>query len=76
MNRVRVSVLATDGSRDALEFNFEFRHSDLDDREKLRELERLRLQTKELLLKREAEKIRAFREEQRKELILEGGAEE
>ncbi len=76
MNRVRVSVLASDGSRDALEFNFEFHKGELDDREKLRELERLRLQTRELLLKREADNIRAFREQQRKELILEGGATE
>jgi hypothetical protein len=69
-NRVRVSALATDGAKGALEFDFEFRADGQTDREKLAELERLRRMTKELLLKREAERIEAFREEQRKELII------
>lgn len=72
-NRVRVSVLASDGTRNAVEFDFEFRHSELSDRENLRELERLRLQTREILLKREAENIRAFREQQKKEIELRRG---
>jgi hypothetical protein len=69
-NRVRVSALATDGTKGAVEFDFEFRTGGQTDREKLAELERLRRMTKELLLKREAERIEAFREEQRKELII------
>ncbi len=67
-NRVRVSALATDGKRGTLEFDFDFRSEGLSDREKELELDRLRRITKELMLKREAERIRSFREQQRKEL--------
>lgn len=74
-NRVRVSALASDGTRGTVEFDFEFSEEGLSDREKLRELERLRRITKELMLKREAERIREFREEQRKELTLERAPE-
>jgi hypothetical protein len=70
-NRVRVSALASDGTRGAVEFDFEFSEQGLSDRQKLRELERLRRITKELMIKREAERIEEFREEQRKELTLE-----
>ncbi len=70
-NRVRVSALASDGTRSSVEFDFQFAEEGLSDREKLRELERLRRVTKELLLKREADRIEAFREEQRKEMTLE-----
>ncbi len=72
---MRVSVLASDGTRNAVEFDFEFRHSDRSDRENLRELERLRRQTREILLKREAENIKAFREQQKKEIELRKGDE-
>ena len=67
---MRVSALASDGSRNSVEFDFDFAAESLSDREKLRELERLRRVTKELMLKREDERIRAFRSQQRKELEL------
>jgi hypothetical protein len=71
-NRVRVSALASDGTRNSVEFDIAFSPEALSDREKMRELERLRRITKELLLKREDERIRTFRAEQRKELELRG----
>ena len=74
-NRVRVSALASDGRRATVEFDFQFAEEGLSDREQLRELERLRRITRELELQREAERIEAFREEQRKELLLEAAPE-
>jgi hypothetical protein len=70
-NRVRVSALASDGTRGSYEFDFEFEKEGLSQREQLRELERLRKLNKNLLLLREKERIRAFREQQRKELEIE-----
>lgn len=70
MNRVRVNALASDGSRGAVEFDFEFKHSELAGRDKLRELEDIKRQNKELELRRLELEIKAFREEQRKEIIL------
>ncbi len=69
-NRVRVNALASDGSRGALEFDLDFAHTEYGDRDKLRELERIRQQNKELELRRLEMEIEAFREEQRKELEL------
>lgn len=69
-NRVRVSALATDGSRGTVEFDVVFRHSELGDRDRMAELERIRQQNKELELQRLEMEIEAFREEQRKELEL------
>jgi hypothetical protein len=74
-NRVRVSALASDGSRGTYEFDFLFELSGLTQREKQLELERLRKLNKELLLLREAERVRAFREQQRKELEVEATPE-
>jgi hypothetical protein len=70
-NRVRVSALSSDGSRGSYEFDFIFQTQGLSQREQLRDLERLRNLNKNLLLLREKERIRAFREQQRKKLDIE-----
>jgi hypothetical protein len=70
-NRVRVSALASDGTRGNVELEFVFEKAGLSERERLGELERLRAMNKELLLLRERERIRAFREQQRKEVEIE-----
>lgn len=74
-NRVRVSALASDGSRGAAEFELVFRRAELGDRDRLRELERIRRQNKQLELRRMELEIEAFREQQRKELELRAAPE-
>ena len=69
-NRVRVIGLASDGSRGAVEFDFVFKRSELTGRDKLRELEDIQRQNKALELRRLELEIKAFREEQRKEITL------
>ena len=69
-NRVRVIALASDGSRGAVEFDFVFKHSELSGRDKLRELEEIQRQNKALELRRLELEIKAFREQQRKEIVL------
>lgn len=70
-NRVRVSALASDGSRGALELEFEFEHAAVGDRSRLAELERIRRQNKELELHRLGLEIEDFRREQRKSVEIE-----
>ena len=69
-NRVRVIGLASDGSRGAVEFDFVFKRSELTGRDKLRELEDIQRQNNALELRRLELEIKAFREEQRKEITL------
>lgn len=75
-NRVRVSALASDGSRGSYEFDITFQKAGLSAREQARELERLRELNKNLILLREKERIRAFREQQRKEVEIEATQED
>jgi hypothetical protein len=75
-NRVRVSALASDGTRGSYELEFTFEKAGLPPREQARELERLRELNKNLILLREKERIRAFREQQRKEVEIERTKEE
>jgi hypothetical protein len=75
-NRVRVSALASDGTRGSYELEFTFEKAGLSPREQARELERLRELNKNLILLREKERIRAFREQQRKEVEIERTKEE
>jgi len=70
-NRVRVSALASDGSRGSAEFDLVFAKARLSDRDRMAELERIRRQNKELELQRLEMNIDAFRNEQRKLLELE-----
>ncbi len=75
-NRVRVSALASDGTRGSYEFDFTFQKAGLSAREQARELERLRELNKNLILLREKERIRAFREQQRKQVEIEATRDE
>jgi Mg-chelatase subunit ChlD len=75
-NRVRVSALASDGTRGSYEVEFTFEMAGLSPREQARELERLRELNKNLILLREKERIRAFRDQQRKEVEIEATKEE
>jgi len=70
-NRVRVSALASDGSRGSVELEFDFEHAEVGDRSKLAELERIRRQNKELELHRLGLEIDDFRREQKKRVEIE-----
>lgn len=70
-NRVRVSALASDGSRGSVELEFEFEHAEVGDRSKLAELERIRRQNKQLELHRLGLEIEDFRREQKKRVEIE-----
>lgn len=69
-NRVRVTALASDGSRGSVELDLSFQMAELSDRELARELERIRDRNRELQLLLERKRIDEFRktEQQRKEL--------
>ena len=69
-NRVRVTALATDGTRGSVELDLTFKVAELSDRELALELERIRDRNKELQLLLERKRIEEFREseKQRKEL--------
>jgi len=71
INRVRVTALTTDGSEGFTEFNLDFEVSGQTNRELTLELDNIRKQNRELQLLVEREKVRQFRERQRKELKLE-----
>lgn len=70
-NRVRVSALASDGSRGSVELEFEFHHDQVGDRTRLGELERIREQNKQLELHRLGLEIEEFRREQKKRIDIE-----
>ena len=72
-NRIRITALASDGSRGELETEVAFELSGLTDRELALELERIRKRNRELQLLLERKRIDAFRkrERQRKELEIE-----
>jgi hypothetical protein len=70
-NRVRVSALASDGTRGSVELEFDFEHADVGDRSKLAELERIRRQNKELELHRLGLEIEDFRREQQRRIEIE-----
>jgi hypothetical protein len=69
-NRVRVTALASDGSRGSVVFDLEFHKAGLSDRELGLELERIRRINKELMLLRERRRIEDFRRREQKELEL------
>jgi Mg-chelatase subunit ChlD len=60
-NRIRVSALASDGSRGSTEIEFVFRHQELTDAEMNSELTRIRKRNRELQLLMEQERQKAFR---------------
>ncbi len=65
MNRIRVSALASDGSRGSAEFEIEFRHLDLTDAELEVELDRVRRRNREIQLILERKRQEAFRQRER-----------
>ena len=70
-NRVRISALASDGSRGSVELEFDFAHNDVGDRSRLGELERIREQNKQLELHRLGMEVEQFRREQKKKVEIE-----
>ena len=67
---MRVTALATDGTRGSVELDLTFKVAELSDKELALELERIRDRNKELQLLLERKRIEEFREseKQRKEL--------
>jgi hypothetical protein len=70
-NQIRVTALASDGSRGNVTLELDFDRTQLTDLELARELERIRRMNKELLLLKERKKIDDFRSREKKELELE-----
>ena len=70
-NRVRISALASDGSRGSVELEFDFEHNQVGDRARLDELERIREQNKQLEIHRLGIEIEQFRQEQKKRVEIE-----
>jgi hypothetical protein len=70
-NRVRITALATDGTEGFTEFDLEFGVSGRTSLELTLELDEIRKQNRELQLLVEREKVRQFRDRQRKGLKLE-----
>jgi hypothetical protein len=68
---VRITALTTDGSEGYTEFDLEFGVSGRTSRELTLELDGIRKQNRELQLLVEREKVRQFRDRQRKGLKLE-----
>ncbi len=70
-NRLRVTALATDGSRAQRDVEIEFGATEFTDRELALELEQIRRANKELVLEAERQRIEEFRRRARKELEIE-----
>jgi len=70
INRLRVTALASDGSRTSREVEVEYGISNLTDRDIALELERIRDANRELTLEREREEVERFRRHQRKQLEI------
>jgi Mg-chelatase subunit ChlD len=70
-NRIRVSALASDGSRGSTEFDVVFNHQDLTDAELQEELERIRRRNRDLQIVMERKRQEKFREEVRRSLTIE-----
>ena len=69
-NQVRITALASDGTRGAATLELEFARSQLTTREMSTELERIRRMNKELLLLRERKRIDDFRSKEKKDLEI------
>jgi len=73
-NRIRVSALASDGTRGATEFDLDFAQQGMSDLELSAERDRIRQRNKEIQLRLERERQNAFRKQER-ERVLEIGIE-
>ena len=74
MNRIRVSALASDGTRGSKEFDLDFAQAGMSDLELSAERDRIRQRNKEIQLRLERERQNAFRKQER-ERVLEIGIE-
>jgi hypothetical protein len=68
-NRIRVSALASDGSRGSTEFEIDFQHLDLTDAELQAELERVRKRNREIQILLERKRQDAFRQRERERAL-------
>jgi hypothetical protein len=68
-NRIRVSALASDGTRGSTELEVDFRHQELTDAELIDERERVRQRNRELELMVERRRQQAFREAERERAL-------
>lgn len=68
-NRIRVSALASDGSRGSTELEILFKHQDLTDAELEAELERVRRRNREIQLIMEQKRQEAFRRRERERAL-------
>ena len=69
LNRIRVSALASDGTRGSTELDIMFIHQDLSDGELGSELERIRNRSRELQLLMERDRQEAFRKSERERTL-------
>jgi hypothetical protein len=69
-NDVRITALASDGTRGTANLQLTFAHSQLTTREMSAELERIRRMNKELTLLRERKRIDDFRNQEKKDLEI------
>lgn len=74
LNRIRVSALASDGSRGSTEFDLSFAQQGMSDLELTAERDRIRQRNREIQLRLERERQNAFRKQER-ERVLEIGIE-
>jgi hypothetical protein len=68
-NRIRVSALASDGSRGSTEFEIDFQHLDMTDAELQAELERVRKRNREIQILLERKRQDAFRQRERERAL-------
>ncbi len=69
LNRIRISALASDGTRGSTELDIMFRHQDLSDTELESELERIRDRSREIQILMERDRQEAFRKLERERTL-------
>ena len=69
MNRIRVSALASDGTRGSMEFDLQFAQQGMTGLELAAERDRIRARTKEIQLRLERDKQEAFRRQERERTL-------
>jgi hypothetical protein len=69
VNRIRVSALASDGSRGSMEFDLKFAQQGMTELELAADRDRIRQRTKEIQLRLERDKQEAFRKQERERTL-------
>jgi hypothetical protein len=69
VNRIRVSALASDGTRGSMEFDLKFAQQGMTELELAAERDRIRQRTKEIQLRLERDKQEAFRKQERERTL-------